>query len=329
MLRREFIIRIASGTAFSLSFIAGARAQQAGARPGIGFLSPASASARSTNVFRGALSELGYVEGQNITIVYRFAEGNFERLPAQAAEIVAAKVVLIVAVVTQASIAAARATKTIPIVMAGVSDPVGAGLVASLGRPGGNVTGTSSMSAEVVGKSVEVLKEAFPNTSRLAVIWNPDNAIFQRQMLREAELAAATLGIRMAAFGVRGLEDLEGAFEGLAARNSDAILVLGDPILNLHAARIVASVRRSRLPAMYGAREMMTAGGLMCYAPDIAEQFRRAAIYVDKILKGAKPEELPVEQPTKFELVVNFKTAREMGFTLPSALLFRADEIIE
>jgi putative ABC transport system substrate-binding protein len=328
--RREFVARLAGLAAISsLPLTSGSRAQQPAKIPKIGFLSPASASARSTALFRKGLAELGYVEGKSIAILYRFADGNFDRLPGLAAELIAEKVDIIVAMVTQASLAAAKATTSIPIVMAGVSDPLGSRLVASLARPGGNVTGTSSMSAEVVGKSLEVLKEAFPRTAHVAVIWNPENTIFQHQMLKEADAAAAALKVRLRKFAARNPEELSSAFQAISAQAPDALMVLGDPILNLHAAQIAQFAQDRRLPAMYGTREMVAAGGLMSYAPDIAEQFRRAAIYVDKILKGAKPGDLPVEQPTKIELVVNLKVARAQGFTIPSALLLRADEVIE
>jgi len=326
MRRRAFVALLASMAA---ACPLGARAQQAAKVARLGFLSPASASARSNAFFLKGLRELGYVEGRNIAIVYKFADGQFDRLAALAAELVESQVDVIVALVTHASLAAKNATKTIPIVMAGVSDPLGSGLVASLARPGGNITGTSSMSAEVAGKSLEVLKEAFPQTAHVAMIWNPDNAVFQRQMLKEAETASAVLRVRLTTFGARNQEALDGAFQSIAAQATDALVVLGDPILNLHAARIVEFAQRRRLPAMYGSREFIATGGLMSYGPDIGEQFRRAAIYVDKILRGAKPGDLPVEQPTKFELIVNLKTAQALGFTIPSALLLRADDVIE
>lgn len=330
-MRRREIVRLLAGLAAipPHPLTTGACAQQSARVPRIGFLSPASASARSTDSFRKGLAEHGYLEGKTIPVLYRFAEGNFEPLPGLAAELVAAGVDLIVAVVTQASLAAAAATKTIPIVMAGVSDPLGAGLVAGLARPGGNVTGTSSMSAELVGKTLEVFKEAFPHIAQVAVIWNPDNAVFQRQMLKKAESASAALSLRLRTYAARNREELDDAFRSIAAKATDGLMVLADPILNLHAARNVEFARGSRLPAIYGARELIAAGGLMSYGPDIGEQFRRAAVYVDKILKGAKPGELPVEQPTKFELIVNLKAARALGFAIPGALLLRADEVIE
>jgi putative ABC transport system substrate-binding protein len=330
MRRRHFVALLAS-TAMAVggAWPHRARAQRAAKVPQIGFLSGASATARSTDRFLKGLRELGYVDGSTIAIHFRFAEGRFDRLGALAAELVSLKVDVIVALVTQASLAAKKATDTIPIVMAAVSDPLTSGLVASLARPGGNITGTSSMSAEVLGKALEVFKEAFPGIARVAVLWNPDNALFEGQMLREAEGAAGALGIRLLTFGARNAVELDEAFAAIAKHNADALLTLGDPILNLHAARIAKFAERGRLPAMYSGREQVAAGGLMSYGPDIAEQFRRAAIYVDKILKGAKPGELPIEQPTKFELIVNLKAAKALGVALPPTLLARADEVIE
>jgi putative tryptophan/tyrosine transport system substrate-binding protein len=281
------------------------------------------------DAFRQGLSELGYVEGKNIVIEYRFAEGQFHRLPDLAAELVELKVDVIVAVVTQASLAAKHVTKTIPIVMVAVSGPLGSGLVASLARPDANITGTSAMVAEVVGKSLELLKEAVPNLSRVAVLWNPSNAIYQAQMLRETQVAAGALRVELQAFGARDPDELDQAFVSMIRAHADALMVLTDPILAVHQARIVGFAEKSRLPAMYGLREYVAAGGLMAYGTNIADLFHRAAAYVDKILKGAKPADLPVEQPTKFELVLNLKTAKALGITFPISLLGRADEVIE
>jgi putative ABC transport system substrate-binding protein len=236
---------------------------------------------------------------------------------------------VIAAGVTQASLAARDATRTIPIVMLGVSDPVGAGLIASLARPGGNVTGTSSMSSGVIGKTLEVLKEAVPAAERVAILWNPANAVFQAQMIREAEAAARALGLRVQAHGARGPDEYETAFAAIMGSNAQAMLVMPDPVNTQHTARIVDFARRARLPAVYGTREQAEAGGLMAFGPDIPEQFRRGAAYVDRILKGAKPADLPVEQAAKFELVVNLKTAKALGLAIPSTLLVRADDVIE
>ena len=330
MRRREFITRLAGLAAISSHLPpTGAQAQQPAKPPTIGFLSPSSSSALLNQQFHRGMRELGYLDGRNVIIVSRFADGEFDRLPALAAELVAMRVDVIVAVVTQASLAARNATKTIPIVMLGVADPLGAGLVASLARPGGNVTGTSGMSSEVVGKSLEVLKEAVPALRRVAILWNPANAVFQAQTMREAERAAGALAVSLQAFGARDAEEFETAFAAIAKANVQAMLVMPDPVNTLHVSRIVDFARGSRLPAMYATREQAMAGGLLVYGPDLAEQFRRGATYVDRILKGANPGDLPVEQVTKFELIVNLKTAKALGLAIPNTLLVRADEVIE
>ena len=278
---------------------------------------------------RRRLQELGYVERTNIFIEYRFAEGKFDRLPALAEELVRLEVDVIVTAVTQASLAAKHATKSIPIVFAAVSDPLGTGLVASLARPEANVTGTSAMSSDVVGKSLELLREAAPRVSRVAVLWNPDNAIFQAQMLRDLQLAASRLGIELRTIVVRGPDEFEPAFVRVADAQTDALMVLSDPAYSPYLAQLTGFANRSRLPAMYNVREYAVAGGLMSYGANFTPLFRRAADYVDKILKGAKPADLPVEQPTKFEFLINLKTAKALGITVPATLLARADEVIE
>ncbi len=328
MRRREFITLLSSAAA---AWPLAARAQRSEKVPRIGYLSPSFVTNREREEpFRQGLRELGYVEGKNIIIEYRFAEGKFERLPDLAAELVELKVDVIVAQVTVASLAAKGATRTIPIVMQGVSDPVGTGLVASLARPGGNITGTSAMSAEVIGKSLELLKETVPKLSRVAVLWNPDNAIFQAQMLRETQIAAGALAVELQIFAARGADEIDQAFAAMTRGRVGALLVLPDPVFNSHhRGRIVGLAERSRLPAMYGSRDFAAAGGLMTYGPNYADLFRRAAAYVDKILKGTSPTDLPVEQATKFELVINLKTAKTLGLTIPIPLLGRADEVIE
>ena len=329
MKRREFITMLGGAAA---AWPLTARGQQAATIPRIGYLSPGSASGGFQDrdeAFRQALRDLGYVENSTIAIQYRFAEGRFARLPELAAELVRLNVDVIVAVVTQASLAAKDATNSIPIVMVAVSDPVSSGLVASLRHPGANVTGTSGMTGEVVGKSLELLREAVPGISRVAVLWNPDNPVFQTQLLRGAQAAAAVLGVQLKTFGMQGPDELDRAFSAITAERADALLVLADPGLALHQPRIVAFAERSRLPAMYGIKEFAASGGLMTYAANMMDQFRRAASYVDKILKGAKAADLPVEQPTKFELVINLKTARALGLDVPTTLLGRADEVIE
>jgi putative ABC transport system substrate-binding protein len=316
-----------------------AEAQQAGKVYRIGFLSPSSPSdpeslaspfgERGLAAFRQGLRDLGYVEGQNIAIEYRWAEGRFERLPDLAAELVRLKVDVIVSVVTQATLAAKNATGTIPIVLVAAGDPLGSGLVANLARPGGNVTGPSSMYGDLAGKQLELLKETVPKVSRVAVLWNPANAIWQAQMLRQTEIAARALGLQVQLLEARGPDELEGAFAAITRERASALLVQVDVIFALHARRIADLAAKRRVPAMYGSREHVEAGGLMSYAPNIPDLFRRAATYVDKILKGAKPADLPVEQPTKFELVINLKTAKALSLTIPQSLLQRADEIIQ
>jgi ABC-type uncharacterized transport system substrate-binding protein len=331
--RREFITLVGGGAAVSaVSWPRAARAQQAGKVPRIGYLSSGSASAELISrreAFQRGLRELGYVEGKNIVIEYRFAGGKFDRLADLAAELVALNVDVIVAVVTQASLAAKNATATIPIVMTAVSDPVGSGLVASLARPGANVTGTSAMTTDVVGKSLELLKVAVPRLSRVALIWNPDNVVFQAQILRETEVATRALGVQLQTLEARGPDELDRAFAAMTQERADVLLVPGDPVFSLQMTRIVELADRSRLPAMYGQREYVAAGGLMAYGTNYADLFQRAVAYVDKILKGAKPADLPVEQPTKFEFVINLKTAKALGIEMPPALLAIADEVIE
>ena len=329
MKRREFITLL-GGAAAAWPVVA--HGQQPGKLPRIGYLSPSSAASGflgRDNAFREGLSELGYAEGKNIIIEYRFADGQFDRLAALAAELVALNVDIIVAVVTQASVVAKEATATIPIVMVAVSDPLGSGLVPSLARPGGNVTGTASQTTEMVGKSLQLLKEVAPKAARVAVLWNPDNAVFQAQMLKETRRAGAALGLQLTDFGTRNPAELDRSFAAITEQSADALVVLADPFLLLHRGEIVGFAERRRLPAVYGIKDYAAAGGLMTYAADMLEQFRRATAYVDKILKGAKPADLPVEQPTKFELVINLKTAKALGLEIPLPLLARADEVIE
>ncbi len=332
--RRAFIGTLTSGL---LAVPLAAEAEPAGKVHRIGFLSPSSPSdpervaspfgERGLAAFRQGLRDLGYVEGQNITIEPRWAEGRFERLPDLAAELVRLKVDVIVSVVTQASLAAKNATRTIPIVMVAAGDPLGSGLVANLARPGGNVTGPSSMYADLAGKQLELLMKTTPKVSRVAVLWNPANAVWQAQMLRQTEGAARALRLQLQLLEARGPDELEGA--AMTRERASALLVQVDVIFALHARRMADLAAKRRVPAMYGAREHVEAGGLMSYAPNVLDLFRRAATYVDKILKGAQPGDLPVEQPTKFELVINRKTAKALGLTIPQSLLQRADQVIE
>jgi len=307
-----------------------ADAQQAANVPRIGWLGgPTRESAEPfVQVFLRGLKDLGWVEGQNIVIEWRFAGGRAERLPDLAAELVRLQVDLIVVPSTPTALAAKNATKTIPLVTVGVGDPVGLGLVASLARPGGNITGlTAVVSPEIAGKQLELLKEAAPKVSRAAVLWNPatqGTALF----LKETEIAARALGVELQLLEARSLNDFDSAFAAMTTKRAGALLVLGDVMFVTHRIRLAELVAKSRLPAMYGLREYVEAGGLMSYGPIASELFRRAATYVDKILKGAKPADLPVEQPTRFELVVNLKTAKALGLTIPQSVLIRADEVI-
>jgi putative tryptophan/tyrosine transport system substrate-binding protein len=312
----------------ALSFPAGA--QQAKKIPRIGFLASVSASSDADRIeaFRLGLRELGYVEGQNVTIEYRWADGRFEQLPDLAAELVRLKVDVIVAVVTQASLAAKKATGTIPIVMVGVSDPVGSGLVASLARPGTNITGTSSMTAEIIGKLLELLKETLPKISRVAALWNPANPVFQALQLRETEVAARALGVQLQILEARGPDEIDRAFAAMVKERTKALLILGDPVFTSHRKRIADLAAKYRLPAVSGTREYVEAGGLMAYGPSFPDMHRRAATYVDKILKGTKPADLPVEQPKKFEFIINLKTAKQIRLTIPPNVLARADKVI-
>jgi ABC-type uncharacterized transport system substrate-binding protein len=282
-----------------------------------------------TEGFRRGLRDLGYVEGQNVVIVYRSAEGKFDQLPDLAAELVCQNVDVIVSRVTQASLAVKSTTRTTPIVMLGVADPVGAGLVNSLSRPGGNITGTSGVATAVVGKALQLLLEAVPGVSRVAVLWNPANSVFQTQMVRETEAAGRTLRVKLQLVEARSSGELDAAFAAMTRQSPGALFILGDPVFTLHRARIVELAAKARVPAMYGIREAAEAGGLMSYGPDYAELGKRTAAFVDRILKGAKPAELPVEQPTKFELVINLKTANALGLTIPPSVLARADEVIQ
>ena len=307
-----------------------AEAQPSAKVPRIGILviGTASTHGRFIEALRQGLRDLGYVEGQNIVIEYRWGEGKVERLPPLAAELVRLKVDLIVASGTQAIQATKQATDTIPIVMGASSDPVGTGLVASLSRPGGNITGLSVLAPQISGKQLELLKEAVPGLSRVAVLWQGGHqgAILSMQ---ETEAASRSLGLQLQSLEVRGPNDFDGAFEAATRGGAEALIVLPSAFLNFERRRIVDLVTKSRLPAGFPFREYVEDGGLMSYSASIPGLFRRAATYVDKILKGAKPADLPVEQPMKFELVINLKAAKALGLTIPPTLLFQADEVIQ
>jgi ABC-type uncharacterized transport system substrate-binding protein len=284
--------------------------------------------ARLWGAFIQGLRDLGYVEGQNITIEYRFSEGQYERLPDLAADLVRLKVDVIVAPATQNVLVAKQATRTIPIVMTGAGDPVGNGLVASLARPGGNVTGLSILAFETVGKQLELLKEIVPGFSRVAVLGNPTTQMYSA-WLGEVKVAARSLGVQLQILEARGPDNFESAFAAMTRERVGALLVPTDGMFLLHRTRIVELAAKSRLPAMYGTKEYVDVGGLMVYGASLRDNFRRAATYVDKILKGTKPADLPVEQPTTFEFVINLKTAKALGLTIPPSVLARADEIIQ
>ncbi len=309
-----------------------AAAQQPAKVPRVGFLSPTSPSdparQRGLAAFRQGLRELGYVEGHNIAIESRWADDKYNRLPDLAADLVRLKVDVIVAAAVPAIRAAKETTRTIPIVMAVVVDPVATGLVASLARPGGNVTGLSMMAPELVGKQMELLKEVVPKVSRMALLWNPANPGNLPQ-LQEAEVAARALGVRVQPLEARDPKEIDSAFAAMTRDRAGALMVLVDAMLVTQRTQIAGLAAKRRLPAVYGLRDHAEAGGLMSYGPHLPDLYRRAATYVDKILKGAKPAELPVEQPTRFELVVNLKTAKALGLTFPPSILIRADQLIQ
>lgn len=293
----------------------------------IGYLTPAAYAPRD-QAFREELASLGWVEGRNLAIEQRSAEGSLDRLPALAAELVRLDVDVIVAVVTQASIAAKAATATIPIVIVGVGDPVGAGLVKSLARPGGNVTGTSGASVDVIGKQLELLREVRPSIARVAVLRNPANPVFQRQLADEAKAAASRLGLDLVVIDAK-LPDIDDALHRIAATRPDGLLVLADPVLARHAARIGAFAVERKLPSVTSFETYTDAGLLLAYGANLEQFHRRAAFYVDRILRGAKPAALPIERPTRFELIVNLRTAKAIGIDVPKAVLDRAERRVE
>ena len=323
--RRTFISGITVGLLAAPLAVA---AQQPGKVYRIGLLSPTSQSP-SIEAIREGLRTLGYVEGQNLVIEYRSAEGRFDRLPDFAVELVRLHVDVIVAVVTQASVAAKNATSTIPIVMMAVGDPVGAGLVASLARPGGNVTGTSGMAVEVASKLLELLQQVAARIHRVSVLWNPANEVFQGQMVKATEAAARSMGIQLQMLAARDVKEIDRAFAAMTKGRAEALVVLPDPVFVAQHSRIAVFAARNRLPSVSGSSGYAEEGGLITYGPDFFELGRRTAAYVDRILKGAKPGDLPIEQATKFELAINLKTAKALGLTIPPSLLQRADQVIE
>jgi putative tryptophan/tyrosine transport system substrate-binding protein len=328
-LRLAFSITLALGGLFNPF---GAEAQQAAKVARIGYLSTNhGANPHLREAFLQGLRDLGYVEGRNVVIEYRDAEGKPERLPALAAELVGLKVDVIVAGGTPQALAAKHATRTLPIVFAAVADPVGSGLVTSLARPGGDVTGLSMLAPELVGKCLEQLKQAVPGVSRVAVLWHPGahGERTDKDMLKEAEVAARALGVRLQFVEARGPADFDRAFSDMTRARAGALTVLTSNMFFIERRRLVDLAAKHRLPAVFQWREGVDAGALMAYGPNVTDLFRRAATYVDRVLKGAKPGDLPVEQPTKFELVINLKAAKALGLTIPQSVLARADQVVE
>jgi ABC-type uncharacterized transport system substrate-binding protein len=323
--RREFITLLGGAAA---AWPLAARAQQPGKLPTIGFLG-ATPSIESQRVaaFVQRLRELAWTDGRNLAIEYRWAEGRNERYAAIAAEFVRLKVDVIVTSGTPPVLAAKQATAVIPIVFAAVSDPVGTGLVASLARPGGNVTGLSNQISDTSGKKLEFLREVAPGLRRLAILANVSNPAVALEM-GEVQAAARTFGLEVTTSEIRRAEDIAPAFEALKGR-ADALYVCADPLVNTHRIRVNTLALAARLPTMLGYREYVEAGGLMSYGANFPDLFRRAADFVDKILRGAKPADIPVEQPTKFDLIINITTAKALGLEIPPTLLARADEVIE
>jgi putative ABC transport system substrate-binding protein len=323
--RRRFLGTLSAGL---LSAPRGAEAQPAKKVYRVGVLMSLYApESDPPQAFRGGLRDLGYLEGQNLVIDWRYTQGRDERLPGMAAELVRLRPDVLVADITPAIRAAGRATSTIPIVMTNSADALGSQLVSNLGRPGGNVTGLSFMLAEMTAKRLQLLKEAVPGISRVAVLWNPATP-FHRAMLKEVDSAAPSLRIQPLAIAVRGRGEFGDVFSEITRGRVDALFV-SETMMPAARRQLVDFAAKSRLPTMFSNSDYVALGGLMSYAPNFPEMFRHAAVYVDKILKGAKPGELPVEQPTKFELVVNMRTAKALGLIMPPSLLARADHIVE
>jgi ABC-type uncharacterized transport system substrate-binding protein len=325
MRRRDFINFLGGAAA---TWPLAARAQQPARVYNIAMLGSARTNSRAYVAFSEAFRQLGWIEGKNVVLVYRSADNHVDRLPKLAVELVRLKVDVIVTAGTLASLAAKHATTTIPIVMAAAGDPLGSGLVANLAQPIGNVTGLSLMSPDLGGKRLELLKELLPQISRVAVLWNSASP-YPAHVFKETESAAQTLGIEVQSLEVRGPDDFNNVFEAVRQNHPDALIAVEDPLTNSYLSQIANFAAANKLPAIFGFREFVDAGGLMAYGANLADLFRRAAAYVDKILRGAKPAELPIQQPTKFELVINLKTAKALGLIIPPTLLARADEVIE
>jgi putative ABC transport system substrate-binding protein len=329
MRRREFITFI--GGAATLPFAAHAQQKS---MPVVGILSigPPDPNAPNISAFRQGLAGLGYIEGRNILIEYRWAEGKPERFPALAAELVALKVdVILTAGGTIAALAAKQATTTLPIVFGLVGDPIAEGLVTSLAGPGGNATGFSNVTNDLIGKWLELLKQVVPGVTLVAMLWKPDSMPDRARevRLKEADVSAQALGVQLQVVEARGPADLERAFLDISTKGARALVVLTTPVFDIARQRIADLATKHLLPTVYASRNYVEVGGLMSYGPNFADLHGRAASYVDKILRGAKPSDLPVQQPTKFELVINRKTANALGLTVPPTLLAQADEVIE
>ena len=332
----DFGFRIGSTAIFVATLLLGtmaapfaADAQQSGKVPRIGFLgnSTAALEANLVGPFRDGLRDLGYDEGRNVLIEYRWAEGKYERFPTLIAELIALKIDVIVTAGTPATLAVKKATTSVPLVMVAVGDPVGTGIVASLARPGGNITGLTSIAPELEGKRLELLREVIPKLSHIAVLWNPANPYLVISE-KEVRAAARVLRMKVLSLGVQAPEEFDNAFAAILRDRPGALLVLADRLFLHNRQRIMDFATKNRLPGVHAHRELVEAGGLMSFGPSYAGMHRRAATYVDKILKGAKPADLPVEQPTKFELVINLKTAKALGLKIPQSVLIRADEVI-
>jgi putative ABC transport system substrate-binding protein len=329
MKRREFLRLAGGGAALPLTATIAARAQPARMRR-IGFLgnSTAALEANLTGPFRDELRTLGYQEERNIHIEYRWAEGRYERLPRLVAELLAAKVEVIVTAGTPATLAVKRATTTVPLVMVAVGDPVGTGIIPSLARPGGNITGLSSIAPDLEGKRLELLRELVPGLAHVGVFWNPSNA-FHAVSMKQARAAAGALKIKLLLLSVKKAEDLDAAFAELLKQKPEALLIFADRVFLHNRRPIVDFATRQRLPSVNAYREVVEAGGLLSFGPSYEDMHRRAADYVDKILKGTKPGDLPVELPRKFILRVNLKAAKAIGLKIPESFLLRADQVIE
>jgi putative tryptophan/tyrosine transport system substrate-binding protein len=324
MIRRAFALALIALATFLGLFTA--EAEPPAKRIGV-LLVGFSPESKEVDGLRQGLREAGYVEGRNLTIDWRFANGDYDKVSGFVTDLVQSQVDVIVVETTLAAQAVKRATSTIPVVMTTVSDPVGSGLVASLGHPGGNITGLSVMLGELSTKRLQLLKEAMPKLTRVAVLWNPTTP-WQPKVIEDLKAVAPAMGLELTFVATRNAEEIGAAFSAMARARAEALYILGDAFFLNHRSTLLDLASKARIPATYGVRQYADAGALMSYGPNLSDVFRRAAGYVDKILKGAKPGDLPIEQPTKFELVVNLRTAKTLGLTIPQSILVRADEVI-